>query len=381
MIRHSRPGRAARAPRQAGFSLIELMVALVLGLIVVAGLINVLLANRKAFHLQESGNYTQQNLRFASDRIGWSLREAGFWGGNRVGIVTFTSQANNATLSSRSGCDSGWVRDLANEVYGYAGGSTFPLAGCVSAGNYVKGSDVLVVRYVGPEQYDPAATATFSATPNQPYLVSAIGQQAALFMGAEVVPTTPPAAAIGRYVYPYRVELYYLQPCSDAGADGTCGTSDDGDAAEPVPTLMRLRLDSTGLVAEPVVEGVEQMKAEYGVINPANPNQIVPVRYLSAAAVTAGNLWPQVIAVKLGLVAVGQTPDQGVGYSGTFSLTPDLAATDANACTYVVTPTSVDTSKCPGFTPYSRGSFTAGKFVRNAIVQTVQVRNRIRNKS
>lgn len=377
MIRQS---RILRAPRQRGFSLIELMVAMVLGLIVVAGLINVLLANRKAFHLQESGNYTQQNMRFASDSIGYSLREAGFWGGNRASIITFTSQANNATFSSRSGCDSSWVRDVTNEIYGYSGGSAFPLSGCVPNSNYVKGSDVLVVRYSGPEGIDPAASSTIAATPSAAFVVSAVGQQAAVFKNGETVPTTPAAGAIGRYVYPYHVEMYYLQPCSDAGADGTCGTADDGDAAEPVPTLMRLRLGSSSLVAEPVVEGIEQMKVEYGVMDPANPNQIVPARYLSAAAVTSANLWPQVIAVKLGLVAVGQTPDQGVGYSGTFALTPDLAVTDANACTYSVTPTSVDTSKCVGFTPYSRGSFVAGKFVRTAFVQTVQIRNRIRNK-
>ena len=67
-----------QARRQRGFSLIELMVALVLGLIVVGGLIQVLISNRTAYRLQESSNFLQQNLRYASDRVNWSLRMADF---------------------------------------------------------------------------------------------------------------------------------------------------------------------------------------------------------------------------------------------------------------------------------------------------------------
>ena len=59
-----------RSRRAAGFSLVEMMIAMVLGLIVVAGLIQVLLANRKSYQLQQGTNILQQNVRFASDRIG-----------------------------------------------------------------------------------------------------------------------------------------------------------------------------------------------------------------------------------------------------------------------------------------------------------------------
>src|SRR5690348_18132220 len=126
--------------RKAGFSLIELMIAMVLGALVVAGLINVLMANRQAYHLQEANNYNQQNMRFAMDRIGWSLRQASFWGG-----VTPAQIIGTPTVSGTKGsCTQAWALDAKDAVYGYDGtsaGSGFPIANCVDAANYVGGSD------------------------------------------------------------------------------------------------------------------------------------------------------------------------------------------------------------------------------------------------
>ena len=127
--------------REGGFSLIELMVALLLGLIVVGGIISVLLSSRKSYELQQSNNFNQQSLRFAMSQLDWSLRMADFWGG--VKRDNITGSPSTAGLGSGSGCDAAWV--LADQgVYGYSGGTAFPLAGCVDDANYVKGSDVVV---------------------------------------------------------------------------------------------------------------------------------------------------------------------------------------------------------------------------------------------
>ena len=69
---------------QQGFSLIELMIAMVLGFIVIAGLISVLVSTQRAYHVQESNNFSQQTVRFALDRMGYGLRMADFWGGTRA---------------------------------------------------------------------------------------------------------------------------------------------------------------------------------------------------------------------------------------------------------------------------------------------------------
>ncbi|MDQ2972618.1 MAG: prepilin-type N-terminal cleavage/methylation domain-containing protein, partial [Pseudomonadota bacterium] len=248
--------------RNAGFSIIELMIAIVLGALVVAGLVNVLIANRQAYHLQEANNYNQQNMRFAMDRIGWSLRMADFFGGapavDITGAPVIPAGAGN--------CNAAWALAVTQPVYGYDGSAGMPadLAGCINAANYVNGADILILRYADTDALEAAAV----PIPGKVYLQVQTGGHGVLFV------TTPPASpAVGTpgvSTYPYAVEMFYLRPCSDPGAGGICSAGSDG--GNPIPTLMRLRLDDTGtLINEPVVEGIEQLQFEYGVRDPLNP--------------------------------------------------------------------------------------------------------------
>ncbi len=241
---------------QRGFSLVELMVSLVIGLFVVAGLISVLMANRQAFTLQQSNNFNQENIRFATSRLAWSLRMADFWGGVKPDTIAPTT---NVAGIGGTGCDAAWVLSVGkgkqNGIFGYDGGNTFPIAGCIDDANYVKGSDVVVVRYADTTGYDPDKgpdTPKFDSTdanvvPNRTdiFVVSGVGQQAALFRTADPVPKSTLSIATGRYVYPYQLEMYYLRPCADPGANGVCDASDDGGS--PSPSLVRMRLDEREL--------------------------------------------------------------------------------------------------------------------------------------
>lgn len=349
--------------RAAGFSLVEMMIALVLGLIVVGGLIQVLLANRKSYQLQQSANLQQQDTRFASDRIGWSLRMADFWGGNPGSAVT-----GSPAVTARGSCDQAWILNTQQGVYGYDGAASFPISGCVNDKDYVKGSDVLVVRYVDADGMNPAAATTIAALPKQVYLVAAVGQQAALFRGDGSIPITPPATAIGRYVYPYHLDMYYLRPCSNptGGTDAThCDAADDNGS--PIPTLMRTRLDSTGtLVDEPLVEGVEQLQFQYGVYNSdTDMTKLVPSVYEDAGSVAATD-WPKVVSVTVGMVAVSQQRDISLPYTGTYTL---------GNCTYKISSSSTTTNGCPNFTVAGSKPW---QFARKQLTETVQLRNRVR---
>jgi prepilin-type N-terminal cleavage/methylation domain-containing protein len=351
----------SRSRRAAGFSLIEMMIAMVLGLIVVAGLIQVLLANRKSYQLQQGTNILQQNVRFASDRIGWSLRMADFWGGNNGRAITGTP-----AVTAQGGCTQAWILDTQDGVYGYDGGATFPIAGCVNDADYVKGSDVLVARYVDADGINPAASTTISALPKQVYLVSAIGQQAALFLGSGTVPTTPPASAIGRYVYPYHLDMYYLRPCSDPdGGSDTSHCDAEDDDGSPIPTLMRMRLASDGtLTEEPLVEGIEQLQFQYGIT--ADTSQLVPQNPYEDAATVSADEWGRVIAVSVGMVAVSQQRDIALAHTGTFAV---------GNCSYQVKDDSTVTTGCANFTVEGTKPW---QFARTPLTQVVQLRNRIR---
>ena len=360
-----------RVRTTGGFSLIELMIAIVLGALVVAGLINVLIANRQAYHLQEANNYNQQNMRFAMDRIGWSLRMTQFWGG-----VSATNISGTPKVTGVGNCDATWILDVADGIQGYDGSNGFPAAlkNCVNDANYVDGSDVLVLRYADTDAVDPAA----ALAPGKIYLQAQTGGRGILF--ADTRPADLPNSIAGVSTYPYVVEMYYLRPCSDLAGAATCSAaSDDG---HPIPTLMRLRLDDSGaLINEPVVEGVEQLQFEYGLRT--DPDNTAPLQYMDASAVTAAGRWGDVISVRIGYVVRAQTRDVGIPHTfDTNSIDPTNASFPMRLsadCQYIVSANgSVDVSNCPNFSKSTALDGQAQQFARTLMTSVAQLRNRIR---
>ena len=65
---------------QQGLSLIELMIALVIGLILVAGLVQVFSASRSAYQMAEGFGRVQENARFALDFLQRDVRMVGHMG-------------------------------------------------------------------------------------------------------------------------------------------------------------------------------------------------------------------------------------------------------------------------------------------------------------
>lgn len=70
--------RAVRV--QAGFGLIELMIALTLGLILVAGVVQVFLASNQAFNVQQRASALQEDARFVLSRLSSELRMVNMYG-------------------------------------------------------------------------------------------------------------------------------------------------------------------------------------------------------------------------------------------------------------------------------------------------------------
>ncbi|KGP31306.1 hypothetical protein NY67_01610 [Xanthomonas citri pv. fuscans] len=66
--------------RNAGVSLIELMIAMVIGLVLLLGVIQVFSASRTAAQLSEGASRAQENGRFALDYLARDIRMAGHFG-------------------------------------------------------------------------------------------------------------------------------------------------------------------------------------------------------------------------------------------------------------------------------------------------------------
>ena len=66
--------------RQRGVTLVELMIAMVLGLVLIAGIIQVFLGNRQTYQFNEDLARIQENARFAIDTLNYRTRMAGYLG-------------------------------------------------------------------------------------------------------------------------------------------------------------------------------------------------------------------------------------------------------------------------------------------------------------
>lgn len=371
---------------QSGFSLIELMVALVLGALIVAGMISLFLSSKQSFQVQSGDSYLQQNMRFATDRLGWALRMADFWGGDSTNADNLTVDSSAPAVVTAIGeCNGAWATAVNSAtaggggVYGYDGADAFPFdATCIGgASNYVPQSPVLVVRYADPEMlspgpavsgFAPAESSTISSNPSQVFVLSVPASSAQLFAGTPPDTSTP---GLHRYAYAYHVEMYYLQPCDVYASGSTCSAS--ADNGMPLPTLMKLSLQSNGtLTTQPVVDGIEQMNFEYGVVTDPTWSQLTPT-YMAATDVTTGNLWGNVVSVRVSLVAVNPNRDLKVPHGQTFTLGT------LGKCTYTINIGSAPTtSGCSSFTPYGDKPW---QFTRVSQSFVVQLRNQIRSRN
>ena len=101
---------------QAGLSLIELMIALILGLVVTGAAGAVFLANKQAYGTSETLNRIQEGERTSFEIMSRDLREAG---GNPCSMTS-------RVISQLKAGDNTWWTSYAGGLFGYRGGQDIP---------------------------------------------------------------------------------------------------------------------------------------------------------------------------------------------------------------------------------------------------------------
>lgn len=106
-------GRSAGARRPRGFTLIELMISLLLGLVVIAGVVSVFIASQQSYRTNEALSDIQDGSRIAFELMARDIREAGLTGcdskGNVANVLDDTTD---------------WFANWGNALVGYEGGAT-----------------------------------------------------------------------------------------------------------------------------------------------------------------------------------------------------------------------------------------------------------------
>ncbi len=94
------------------------MVALVITLILLAGIGQIYLSSKKSFTIQDTLGHQQENARYAVETIAQDLRRASYWGGNAdIELISGTAPMLNDDGTCNKD-DNTWGRMLDRPIFG-----------------------------------------------------------------------------------------------------------------------------------------------------------------------------------------------------------------------------------------------------------------------
>ena len=267
--------RAKRA--QLGLSLIELMIAVALGLVLIAGLGNVYLNSSRANQELQKAGQQIENGRYALEILTNELRHAGFFGA--LGVFTAPTAAPDPCTTDAAALKESM--NLPLQVFRPANLASRPdlstttcTAGLLANANLAVGSDVVVIR----RAHTNALAVGDVAVAGEAY-VQANSIEADIQFGANTAITAASmadgvtAATIKKMdgnaatIRKFHVHVFFVAPCrAGSGAGGACTNTDD-----TIPTLKMLSLEinpataALEMVQVPLVAGIEILRFELGI--------------------------------------------------------------------------------------------------------------------
>jgi len=273
-------------PDQRGLTLVELMIAMAVGVLLLLGVSLLFTQNRQSYRQNEELARIQENARFAIDELSRDLSMAGFFAEivNVDNNDVHDSARNNAADCGQPGVNwlynfagglvDGSVR-IADQVTG--GGGAAAQFSCIDAGTAVRpDTDVIGIRRTGgvPSFWNslpaggfapacdltlPAGAACQRPVPDRGVFVRENSAGVIMFHAADPdgVAAADTAIPLPFEDWEYTPRVYYVADVP--GADG-----------EPIPSLCRQRLDNTLAVSqftlpECLVRGVEDLQIELGI--------------------------------------------------------------------------------------------------------------------
>lgn len=311
-----------------GYTLVEVMVSITIGLMVLGALVTLFAGNSRERAEVERANEQTENGRYALQLLGEDLRDAGYLATFNPGTVTGPNAqlaAVPAALPNACATDLPTLRSVIEiAVQGYDNGANVPA--CLT--DVRAGTDILVVRR--------ASTCSVGAGGCDPQVVGDVYLQAsgcaAEFTAGTyfALDTNIPSLNLHTKdcvtvapLYQYRTHIYFIANNDKAG---------DG-----VPTLKRAELGVVGgaltFTVVPLVEGIENLQLEYGLDTtvPTTGSPAVytanPTTYNGCAGIPCVNNWQNTVAVQINLLARNQTVTQG--YTDTKTYTLGLTAAGA----------------------------------------------------
>lgn len=280
-----------------GFTLLELMIGITVGLFIVGGLA-LLFANTSFSRNElEKSSRMIENGRYAADLLRDEIQMAGYYdilglptggaftlaGTCDTGNVGFNTAVTPITVPIPLRGFDGWPADCDATTYG---------------AHYRAGTDAMVIRRVSSTAISRDAvvsstkylqvSACAKDAPSTPFIV-ATGTPSNFTLHNKK-PNSSTECNAGANFRPVRAlvsRVFYVADCNVCSEDQT-------------PTLKMLDLQGSTLVETALVEGVENMQLEYRV--DTNGDGIADLLNQTATQVSAANNWANVMAVDVHLL-------------------------------------------------------------------------------
>ncbi len=302
---------ARRVPRrQGGFTLIELMIAIAIGMAIIASLAGILAATSGSSKTNDRTTELQFNGRYALNALKLELLQSG----NRGYTWAEPSAAYTAltpTVTGDCGDGSGnFVANIRQGVWGVDDANPFS-ANCASAKSPASaGGDMLIIRRLDPPETTLVA--------NKFYFQSTYAQ-GGVFRGS-TDPLVINAAALPRGNFPIKVYVYYVRPWTVSSTE-----------SPKIPALVRVALQDNGTMAtELVASGIEQMQVQYGRRTTAGNVQYYDsftttncstcVLEATNGLTTTQTVWDEVNSVRIWLLARSPTVEPGYTNNTTYAM-------------------------------------------------------------
>ena len=339
--------RAQRAG-EAGFSLMELMISITIGLLLLTGVAS--LFSKSSISQNEIRRSAAQieNGRFAMDTMVQDLQMAGYFGQYRT--TSFASSIPDpCAITSAANVQA--LLQMPVMGFGAAGVTAYPDLSATTCGtllpntNLAKGSGVLVVvrsdsNYVPIGTTTSAGTwylqtnpasfevqnggGTTSCTSKADGSASSITRRCLAPASSDPCSSICPAGSPVGFIRQVHVNIYFVAPCNlpstGVATDACTGATDDG--GQPVPTLKRLELYNNAGVAAlqivPIATGVEFMQVGYGIDDTPSttnadtgmPGDGAPDRFVNSPSATD---LKDVVMVRLDMLV--RNPEPSVDYT------------------------------------------------------------------
>jgi type IV pilus assembly protein PilW len=284
------------APRgQHGFTLVEVLVAMTIGMLILLGL-TTLFANNSRNHAElERTSRQLESARFALDTLANDMRHAGYLGEfnpNDLGPTVTTPDDACVTSTASFGWNTAGVAvSLPAALRGIGSAESIS---CLTDRYRLDGTEAITVRHVNTSE----ETLPASVVPGNLYVQVSrcstdirqiVAGSAATDFTLKNIACTAAVNAVRRYI----VRTYYIASCNE------CEPSDG------IPTLKRVEMINGALRTTALAEGIENLQIEYGIDSTASMDGR-PDEFITAAEVDGtpvARAWQNVVSARVHMLS------------------------------------------------------------------------------